>query len=715
MPWSTLGGAATAAGVEAESYSPVAPGSQFDFARIAVMPSPVQRKPAVSSPGDPLEREADEVADKVMRMAEPAPGGSAERAPVGSAPAVIQRKCAACEDEEKTTIRRVQAPSAPTRAELDTGAAVRAAEHSGEPLPRATRDFFEPRFGHDFSRVRVHADGEAAKAAQAVQARAYTVGTSIVFGRDQYAPDSPEGKRLLAHELAHVAQGAKGPSTLRRAVAPDFRITEISPEDAANTSMIFFEAGSTTLAVGSHEHGKIAALAAPPGQNLTLNGFSSEEGSAAANDAIVQARIAAVSSALRAAGHTGTHTPVNLRTSGIGQINYRRMRAVEVLPTPVGLAAAPSGQSACAAPGSEIAPCGTALTSSLPIANATMTTANTKLANPADPDATALLAQLFSGVPRATVVSRMSALATQVSGLPANHRCHSSCDAGCGRPAYNDPPSGAAGGTMTLCPDFLTSSDNDWRARTLIHESAHGTPGFGADDVAYANTRQIAFLSPADQLRNTDSYMLLAWLLAHPGTVPVGPAVPDTMVGMSAADENSARRAVAWLESWLNYGDFDTETLYSTIHRSLPPAVAWDTSQTGDEYNRENMHRLAPIFGLTDPGAAAPFTPPTIDDKIKIAGIHDRFDQMYSAVNWQILTVTRGAAGSDAWGGAGAALPRLTQTVTVGPAFFGMAAADQVKHLVLLMATAMFGISAPFRSKYPLALDQLRQQRGLGP
>ena len=61
-------------------------------------------------------------------------------------------------------------------------------------------------FGHDFSLVRVHNDGKAAESARAINARAYTFGRSVVFGPGEYAPHSFEGRRLLAHELAHVVQ-----------------------------------------------------------------------------------------------------------------------------------------------------------------------------------------------------------------------------------------------------------------------------------------------------------------------------------------------------------------------------------------------------------------------------------------------------------------------------------------------------------------------------
>lgn len=96
----------------------------------------------------------------------------------------------------------------------------------GRPLDTATRAFFEPRFGHDFSRVRVHMDAHSAESARAVNALAYAVGPNVVFAAGQYQPATPSGQRLLAHELAHFVQqqqfagdaGAQGSLTVG---APD--------------------------------------------------------------------------------------------------------------------------------------------------------------------------------------------------------------------------------------------------------------------------------------------------------------------------------------------------------------------------------------------------------------------------------------------------------------------------------------------------------------
>lgn len=95
--------------------------------------------------------------------------------------------------------------------------AVRSAlTEAGAPLDGATRGFMESRFGHDFSRVRIHADAAAAASARSVHAHAYTVGSDIVFGAGRYAPNTSGGQRLLAHELAHVVQQQASPARLMR-------------------------------------------------------------------------------------------------------------------------------------------------------------------------------------------------------------------------------------------------------------------------------------------------------------------------------------------------------------------------------------------------------------------------------------------------------------------------------------------------------------------
>lgn len=153
----------------------------------------LQLKPRIGAANDPLEREADRIADAMMA------GGLA--APVSrAAPDAAQRVCAACEDE---TVRA--APGAAPRDGSAEGAA-RAVASGGNALPPESRDFFGARFGRDFSDVRIHVGTDAGNAALGIGARAYTLGRNIAFAPGEYAPDRPAGQRLLAHELAHVVQ-----------------------------------------------------------------------------------------------------------------------------------------------------------------------------------------------------------------------------------------------------------------------------------------------------------------------------------------------------------------------------------------------------------------------------------------------------------------------------------------------------------------------------
>lgn len=99
---------------------------------------------------------------------------------------------------------------------------------SGKPLDPATRAFMEPRFGYDFSQVRVHAGIEAARSARGTNTLAYTVGTDIAFAENQYAPDTAVGRRLLAHELTHVIQQSRAGSGAQ----PQNKLAVNQPGDA---------------------------------------------------------------------------------------------------------------------------------------------------------------------------------------------------------------------------------------------------------------------------------------------------------------------------------------------------------------------------------------------------------------------------------------------------------------------------------------------------
>ncbi len=142
----------------------------------------------------------------------------------GRSVAVLQRKCACggsaghegeCEEcRKKATLQRRTARGGRTPATAPP-IVHDVLRSPGQPLDAPTRAFMEPRFGHDFGKVRVHADARAAESARAVNALAYTVGHDVVFGAGQYSGTTKAGRELLAHELVHVMQQGSAPVPAR--------------------------------------------------------------------------------------------------------------------------------------------------------------------------------------------------------------------------------------------------------------------------------------------------------------------------------------------------------------------------------------------------------------------------------------------------------------------------------------------------------------------
>jgi hypothetical protein len=168
----------------------------------AKSPASAQAKLAVSSPRDTYEQEADRVAAEVMRMPEP----TVQRASAcaGGCPK-YQTEQPHPEPEavetESTQSSNVGNPTAPPIVH-------EVLRSPGQPLEPTARDFMEPRFGYDFSQIRIHTDPDAAKASAALGAEAFTFGRHIAFARERFLPGMAHGKRLLAHELTHAIQQA---------------------------------------------------------------------------------------------------------------------------------------------------------------------------------------------------------------------------------------------------------------------------------------------------------------------------------------------------------------------------------------------------------------------------------------------------------------------------------------------------------------------------
>lgn len=174
---------------------------------------PLQAKLEVSSPDDPAEKEAERVADEVVRM--DAPEADTDERDEESAEEGRTR-----DDNDLGLIRTVPVSRmGSTSVSGDSEAAVQqGVQGDGKPLPAQTRSEFEAKMGADFSDVSVHTNSTADEGARSINAEAYTMGSDIAFAKGNYSPDSREGRKLLAHELTHTVQqgGAKRKKTVHR-------------------------------------------------------------------------------------------------------------------------------------------------------------------------------------------------------------------------------------------------------------------------------------------------------------------------------------------------------------------------------------------------------------------------------------------------------------------------------------------------------------------
>ena len=201
-----------------------------------VSPIRLQPKLSIGAVNDPMEYEADAMADKVMSMHE-LPSVAAGNA------GGIQRKCSHFEEEEK--VQRKPLASFIQRKESSSGIVasdavsnqINASKGSGSSMDSNTQSFMQSRFGADFSDVKIHTGGEAIQMNRELNAKAFTVGNDIYFNEGQYNPGSGEGKHLLAHELTHTVQQVG---------------SQIKAKKYSNTIQRYFDAnGSAGSAIGN--------------------------------------------------------------------------------------------------------------------------------------------------------------------------------------------------------------------------------------------------------------------------------------------------------------------------------------------------------------------------------------------------------------------------------------------------------------------------------
>jgi hypothetical protein len=162
----------------------------------------IHAKLSISQPDDPDEREADSTADRIMRSHAGASVAASACSCSGE-----EEMCDECRQKQAAPILRKETGSGPPS--VSHGVLSRMRHSAGHPLDINTRSFFESRFRHDFSAVRIHTDSSAERSASDLRANAYALGSDIFFAAGKYAPGTDDGRRLLAHEMTHTVQQSR--------------------------------------------------------------------------------------------------------------------------------------------------------------------------------------------------------------------------------------------------------------------------------------------------------------------------------------------------------------------------------------------------------------------------------------------------------------------------------------------------------------------------
>jgi len=689
----------------------------------------IQPKLAVTAPDDPSEREADRVADTVMRM--PAPQ--------------VQRSCAACSSGDGFT--------------SNWG--------SGNPLDAGARAFFEPRFGADLSGVRVHADAQADRSARGIDALAFTYGRDVVFRSGHYAPHSETGRRLLAHELTHVVQQNGTGRQIQRKPDDDFRVTQVQPKPEERTTGLadrfFFEFDRadfrSDVPAEAAEQSRLESWGtAHTGKHVRLVGRASQEGDFNYNRGLAQRRAETVRQVLTKGGVTVDGTQVDMSFSQ-RPVDYRFYRSVEVITA--GSAGVSCSSFTPAQQASDVKDCEKAFTAAQSRAVTIAKAGMDRLRPAADPAATpapdrdAVLSSRFPGISRTTLLPRFESVTTRLGEISAaaGHECNHRCAAGCERPAAS-----GVGSPLKLCGAFYVPGFQgntlsvDERVFLILHETTHSAVVPGSVpaesvgvDVAYANTRLFGALTGSEALRNADSYVVTLLTLARDsggapavlaarGTAPADTLRLTTPPGEKGDRNRTAVRAIGFAGSWLNYASFWTSGLYDFIAASL---TVWNPDRLG-RISHTTLELYAPLFKLQHPGteglstgdrpvveafqrevAGRNFpTPPTarhaeVQDRTRTAGVYDRLSRMLEITD-SPLVVDRAASGDGSWDTA-PGLPGLGTGVHLADSFFSLAATEQTRHVIRLMGRAMADVGTAWVESYVEAADGVHRVKRLGP
>lgn len=243
-------------------------------------------KIVVGEAKDPQEEAADRTSDKIVSM--PVPGISTTPVPPN------QERVG---DKNNQILLSKHGEGATTAGREAPEVVHDVLRTAGQPIDAETARFFEPRFGHDFSDVRIHADAQADVSARAVGALAYTVGQNIVFGQGRYEPRTNEGRRLLAHELTHVVQQRReSPASTRLQRSPSGAVSNLKAGDDVKVEVYSSSADSVSDRLYSRTYhlSEKGVMVIEDGRNtviIELGGLSPHDAAKRIADRLVEAEL----------------------------------------------------------------------------------------------------------------------------------------------------------------------------------------------------------------------------------------------------------------------------------------------------------------------------------------------------------------------------------------------------------------------------------------
>jgi hypothetical protein len=563
----------------------------------------------------------------------------------------------------------------------------------------------ESRFERDFGSVRLHVDAQADASARSINALAFTLGRDVAFRAGEYSPNTTNGRRLIAHELAHVIQqtggqentGSRGAfaihrsqTQLQRVVDPEYVVDE--PGQGSITPgvpvRIFFARNSATIPAS--ENPKIDTFKSGPVRTLPLTvlGLATED-ELAAVPSLPLDRATAVSTALgQPSGppfnttHGAAHPPTAgtaANTRGRPQLRFNRAVEIRRPGEPSLSPATPiAPATACSAP------LETAFQAAKTMAFDWIDVTRPDVqARPITGPVAAALDRFFGNHTDATarrVDHNLGLIRAEIDSLAqaANHDCADPNLPSCVNAiAFN------SGGRMTICDGYLRRTPED-RSRNLVHEAGHSTAGLRVTgtrnapqttDFAYRYERMINMLgqvNPDQALSNSDSYALFLMTQRAAGAITPDmlPTSDPAPAGFTrATDAEKTRRAIALAEVWIRLATQGLVDLHSELRgigTGNPVPATLGSPARLDLILARVKTEFPPILSLANI---------TTDDLLMIAGVLDSYGELNRLVKNPIATspgasTTLTTVAPLVPGGAG------SLSLTVDPTF--LAASDRV-------------------------------------